>query len=299
MAATAYVLVRGVIAMASGKDVTGEQQQNYMRKRVLFQAVAIVIVDPDPGRRRQRPLGARRLVKLNKIYTRTGDGGSAGLVDGSRVSKSSLRMTAIGEVDEANAAIGVAIAALGDGRDRATSCCASRTTCSTSAPTSRRRARSTARCASSPSQVERLEREIDAMNAALEPLTSFILPSGSAGVAALHLARGVVRRAERAAVALNEAEPLNPHAARLPQPPVGPSVRRRALRRRDARAATCCGSRARPRLTKAVSYRHKAAPQPFCAVRSARKGDSQWRSAQSPSTAPSSAAAASRRRPTR
>jgi len=44
MAATAYVLVRGVIAMASGKDVTGEQQQNYMRKRVLFQGIAIVIV---------------------------------------------------------------------------------------------------------------------------------------------------------------------------------------------------------------------------------------------------------------
>jgi cob(I)alamin adenosyltransferase len=59
-------------------------------------------------------------------------------------------------------------------------------------------------------QVERLEREIDAMNADLAPLTSFILPSGSAGVSALHLARAVVRRAERASVALNEAEPLNP-----------------------------------------------------------------------------------------
>ena len=55
------------------------------------------------------------MVKLNKIYTHTGDKGSAGLVDGSRVSKSSLRMTAIGEVDEANAAIGVAIAALEEG----------------------------------------------------------------------------------------------------------------------------------------------------------------------------------------
>ena len=61
------------------------------------------------------------------------------------------------------------------------------------------------------SQVERLEREIDAMNADLAPLTSFILPSGSAAVAALHLARTVIRRAERAAVALNEAESLNPH----------------------------------------------------------------------------------------
>src|SRR5689334_13286199 len=58
------------------------------------------------------------MVRLNKIYTRTGDGGTAGLVDGSRVSKSSLRMTAIGEVDEANAAIGVALGQLGDGELR-------------------------------------------------------------------------------------------------------------------------------------------------------------------------------------
>ena len=59
-------------------------------------------------------------------------------------------------------------------------------------------------------QVERLEREIDAMNAGLPPLTSFILPSGTAAVSTLHLARAVVRRAERASVALNESEPLNP-----------------------------------------------------------------------------------------
>jgi cob(I)alamin adenosyltransferase len=149
------------------------------------------------------------LVKLNKIYTRTGDSGSAGLVDGSRVSKSSLRMAAIGEVDEANAAIGVAIAALGEsdvgkrlltiqndlfdlGADVATPGDVG----------------GALRIVAS--QVERLEREIDAMNGSLEPLTSFILPSGSAGVAALHLARAVARRAERAAVALHEAEPLNP-----------------------------------------------------------------------------------------
>ena len=55
------------------------------------------------------------MVKLNKIYTKTGDGGTAGLVDGSRVSKASLRMAAIGEIDEANAAVGLAIAMLGDG----------------------------------------------------------------------------------------------------------------------------------------------------------------------------------------
>jgi cob(I)alamin adenosyltransferase len=149
------------------------------------------------------------LVKLNKIYTRTGDEGSAGLVDGSRVSKSSQRMTAIGEVDEANAAVGVAIAVLTDealkqrltriqndlfdlGADVATP----------------GEIEGALRIVAQ--QVERLEREIDGMNADLAPLTSFILPSGSAAVATLHLARAIVRRAERAAVALHEREPLNP-----------------------------------------------------------------------------------------
>lgn len=149
------------------------------------------------------------MVKLNKIYTRTGDSGSAGLVDGSRVSKSSARMAAIGDVDEANAAIGLAIAELDEdplseplgriqnelfdlGADVATPGDVS----------------GALRILSS--QVERLEREIDSMNADLKPLTSFILPGGSRAVAALHLARAVVRRAERSAVALNEAEPLNP-----------------------------------------------------------------------------------------
>ena len=151
------------------------------------------------------------MVKLNKIYTRTGDGGSAGLVDGSRVSKASLRMAAIGDIDEANASVGVAITALDDdifvaslhriqnelfdlGADVAT-------------PDGIEGALRIVA-----NQVERLEREIDAMNDRLAPLTSFILPGGSAAVAALHLARTVVRRAERAAVSLNEAEPLNPHA---------------------------------------------------------------------------------------
>ena len=150
------------------------------------------------------------MVKLNKIYTRTGDGGSAGLVDGSRVSKSSLRMTAIGEVDEANAAIGVAIAALG------------RADPSSQLLTIQNDLFDLGADVATPgeidgalriveAQIRRLEREIDAMNGRLEPLSSFILPSGSAGVSALHLARAMVRRAERASVALNESEPLNPH----------------------------------------------------------------------------------------
>ena len=148
------------------------------------------------------------MVKLNKIYTRTGDEGSAGLVDGSRVSKACPRMDAIGEVDEANSAIGVAIETLGgnealqriqhdlfdlgadiatpDGIDGALRIVAA--------------------------QVTRLEQEIDATNADLAPLTSFILPGGSVGVAQLYLARAVVRRAERALVALMAEEAINPHA---------------------------------------------------------------------------------------
>jgi cob(I)alamin adenosyltransferase len=149
------------------------------------------------------------LVKLNKIYTRTGDGGSAGLVDGSRVSKSSLRMTAIGEVDEANAAIGVALAALDEGEvaDRLRRIQNELFDLGADIATPGE-VEGALRIVGS--QVERLERDIDGMNAALDPLTSFILPSGSAAVSALHLARTVARRAERAAVALHEKEPLNP-----------------------------------------------------------------------------------------
>jgi cob(I)alamin adenosyltransferase len=119
-------------------------------------------------------------------------------------------MAAIGEVDEANCVIGMAIPLLGEhtaarlqlvqnemfdlGADLA-------------APGEVQGAlRITA------GQVERLEREIDALNADLEPLTSFILPGGSPAAASLHHARAVVRRAERAAVALHEAEPVNPQA---------------------------------------------------------------------------------------
>jgi cob(I)alamin adenosyltransferase len=149
------------------------------------------------------------LVKLNKIYTRTGDGGTAGLVDGSRVSKSSLRMAAIGEVDEANAAIGVAIAAL-DRREVSEMLLSIQNDLFDLGADVATPGDVEGALRIVGSQVERLEREIDAMNADLAPLTSFILPSGSAGVSALHLARVVVRRAERAAVALAEAEPLNP-----------------------------------------------------------------------------------------
>ncbi len=177
------------------------------------------------------------MVKLNKIYTRTGDGGSAGLVDGSRVSKSSLRMTAIGEVDEANAAIGVAFAALSGGETALQLVRIQNELFDLGADVATPGEIEGA-LRIDPSQVARLEVEIDEMNATLEPLTSFILPSGSAAVATLHLARAVSRRAERAAVALARAGTAQPAPARLPQSPVRPSVRRRPLCRR-ARGRRC------------------------------------------------------------
>jgi cob(I)alamin adenosyltransferase len=149
------------------------------------------------------------VVKLNKIYTRTGDSGTAGLVDGSRVSKSSLRMAAIGDVDEANAAIGVAAATLDGGSlpDKLLEIQNDLFDLGADIATPGEvdgALRIVGR------QVQRLEDEIDAMNADLAPLTSFILPGGSTSAAALHLARTIVRRAERSAVALNEREPINP-----------------------------------------------------------------------------------------
>jgi cob(I)alamin adenosyltransferase len=150
------------------------------------------------------------VVKLNKIYTRTGDGGSAGLVDGNRVSKSSLRMTAIGEVDEANAAIGAAIAALIESETRLRLLSIQNDLFDLGADVATPgKVEGALRITAG--QVARLEIEIDDMNSTLEPLTSFILPSGSLGVSLLHLARAIARRAERAAVALHESEPLNLH----------------------------------------------------------------------------------------
>ena len=162
------------------------------------------------------------MVKLNKIYTRTGDDGTTGLVDGSRVSKSSALMQAIGDVDEANSAIGVAVVALGDhplaaaltriqndlfdlGADLATPAGADETGVDDFTP-------SEMVLRIVPSQVERLEREIDALNAHLTPLRSFILPGGSPEAAALHLARAISRRAERSAVGAGQVQRLNPAA---------------------------------------------------------------------------------------
>ena len=119
-------------------------------------------------------------------------------------------MTAIGEVDEANSAIGVAIAAL-EG-ELATSLRQIQNELFDLGADMATPGEMEGALRIVPRQVERLEEEIDRMNADLAPLTSFILPGGSMAVAQLYLARAVVRRAERAAVALNEAEPVNAHA---------------------------------------------------------------------------------------
>ncbi|KQS03434.1 cob(I)yrinic acid a c-diamide adenosyltransferase [Sphingomonas sp. Leaf357] len=155
------------------------------------------------------------MVKLNKIYTRTGDDGTTGLVDGSRVAKTDARMAAIGDVDEANSAIGVAIVALGAG-DLATALTriqndlfdlgADLATPGEDFTPGEMTLRIVA------AQVSRLENEIDAMNAQMPSLTSFILPGGTAGAAAVHLARAIVRRAERAGVAAAAEVSINPLA---------------------------------------------------------------------------------------
>jgi cob(I)alamin adenosyltransferase len=155
------------------------------------------------------------LVKLNKIYTRTGDAGETGLVDGSRMPKDHARADAIGDVDEANSAIGVALRAIGNDEARAMLAAiqnelfdlgADLATPGEDFAPSEMTLRIVQR------QIDRLEHDIDAMNADLEPLRSFILPGGAGGSAELHLARAIVRRAERSAVAASREVGLNPRA---------------------------------------------------------------------------------------
>ena len=140
------------------------------------------------------------MVRLNKIYTRTGDAGETGLVDGSRVSKADPRMIAIGDVDEANSAIGVALLSVEDAGARAMLGRIQNELFDLGADLATPEGIEGA-LRIQPEQVARLEREIDRMNEELEPLGSFILPGGPGGAAELYLARAVARRAERSAVA--------------------------------------------------------------------------------------------------
>ena len=146
------------------------------------------------------------MVKLNKIYTRTGDDGTTGLSDGARRPKCDRRVEAYGDIDETNSAIGLARQSTRDlpeldamleriqndlfdlGADLATP--------ASEKPLDYEPLRIVR------AQVERLEREIDALNARLAPLRSFVLPGGTPAAAGLHLARAVARRAERRMVEL-------------------------------------------------------------------------------------------------
>ena len=163
------------------------------------------------------------MVKLNKIYTRTGDAGQTGLVDGSRLSKDDVRLRAYGDVDELNAVIGLVRLYLGGtpdfsaldimlgriqndlfdlGADLATPLPEA------GAADSEYALRMIA------AQTTRLETELDSLNADLQPLTSFVLPGGGYAAAYLHQARTVARRAERVCVALMQDIAINPEALR-------------------------------------------------------------------------------------
>jgi cob(I)alamin adenosyltransferase len=138
-----------------------------------------------------------------------------GLADGSRRSKADPLFAAIGDVDEANSAIGVALRHVADEALRATLTAIQNELFDLGAdlatPGEDFAPSETALRIVQP-QIDRLEREIDAMNEGLEPLRSFILPAGGAGAAWLHLARAIVRRAERSAVTAAGAQPRNPLA---------------------------------------------------------------------------------------
>ncbi|MEN7537571.1 cob(I)yrinic acid a,c-diamide adenosyltransferase [Aurantiacibacter flavus] len=154
------------------------------------------------------------MVRLNRIYTRTGDDGTTGLVDGSRLPKHHPRLEAVGAVDEANCAIGLAICVL-DGslaehlrriQNDLFDLGADLATPGEDFTPSEMTLRIVA------VQTEWLEQRIDAENAELAPLTSFVLPGGSEAAARLHLARAAARQAERAMTALAAGEPVNPQA---------------------------------------------------------------------------------------
>ena len=161
------------------------------------------------------------MVQLTKIYTRGGDKGETSLGDGSRVAKHDLRVESYGTVDEANAVIGLVRVKIlrtpdtddtldpalnriqNDLFDLGADLCT---------PEDGRKAEGALRIISA--QVDWLESEIDRINGALDPLSSFILPGGTPVAAQLHLARTVTRRAERLITALAAESPVNPEAVK-------------------------------------------------------------------------------------
>ena len=158
------------------------------------------------------------MVVLSKIYTKTGDAGETALGNGARVAKHATRVSAYGTVDETNATVGLARLHAGGDMDAAlmrisndlfdlgADLCTPDMHLDATLPYTPLRM--------TEGQVERLEREIDVMNARLQPLRSFILPGGSVLAAQLHLCRTVCRRAERLTVELATMESVNPEAVK-------------------------------------------------------------------------------------
>ncbi len=154
------------------------------------------------------------VVRIDRVVTRGGDGGQTSLGDGARVAKDHVRVTAYGTVDEANAAIG--LLRLHTAQDAATDAILARMQndlfdigadlCVPGQAGDRLRV--------SADMVLRLEADVEAANADLPPLTSFVLPGGTPAAAHAHLARTVVRRAERCVVELSHGEPVNPEVLR-------------------------------------------------------------------------------------
>ncbi len=191
-------------------------------------------------------LPAALMVQLTRIYTRGGDGGETSLIDGSRVPKQSLAGRGLrhGRRGQRCASAWRACTR----RARRMRCWrASRTISSISAPIWRRPrpgARRKARCASSPARSTRLEHEIDAINAELAPLESFVLPGGTPAAAYLHLARTIVRRAERIVGRARRRRAGQSRGAQISEPAVRPSLRDgpACQRPRRPRRAVAAGS---------------------------------------------------------
>lgn len=145
--------------------------------------------------------------RLSKITTRTGDQGSTGLADGSRLPKSALRIHALGDVDELNSAIGVLLSRLNDGRHQPLLSGIQHRLFDLGGELA-----VPGRVVIGERQVLELESAITALNSKLTPLKEFILPGGNEAGAYCHLLRTIARRAERSLVAMQQTEDINPGA---------------------------------------------------------------------------------------
>ena len=144
--------------------------------------------------------------RLTKVVTRTGDGGTTGMADGSRCSKNDARVHCLGEIDELNANLGVVLSLLDDGPIQSLIFSVQHDLFDIGAEICQ-----PGKALIGEDYVAALEQSVEAYNSELPPLKEFILPGGSPPVAALQLARTVCRRAERGLVALDAEQEVNPH----------------------------------------------------------------------------------------